>query len=240
MKAILLAAGRGTRISERIDYLPKSTLLVDNEPLIKRTVKMLLARRIDVCVVVGYRQERVRECLAQTPVTIVENPFYAVTNSLASLWLAKEFWTNDDMLLMNADLLVDDAIMDSIIAETRSPVMAADPKRIQEGDFFFSYTQERLLTAFGKTLPIENRSGEYLGIAKVQRSHRFACLQTLKTLVRQERYDDWWERILYHQVERGSAVHVMEVYDGYWSEIDTYEDYLSINAALRRKRLHHG
>ena len=41
MKAILLAAGRGTRISRKVERVPKSTLPVDGVPLIRRSVELL-------------------------------------------------------------------------------------------------------------------------------------------------------------------------------------------------------
>lgn len=50
MKAILLAAGKGSRISKTINNVPKSTLLINNEPLIHRTVRILLSKGIEVAV----------------------------------------------------------------------------------------------------------------------------------------------------------------------------------------------
>ncbi|EJW19855.1 hypothetical protein PAV_1c08430 [Paenibacillus alvei DSM 29] len=44
MKAILLAAGRGTRISRMIKEIPKCVLPVDGVPLIRRSVMMLLEK----------------------------------------------------------------------------------------------------------------------------------------------------------------------------------------------------
>ena len=41
MKAILLAAGRGTRIARNVEMVPKSTLPIDGEPLIRRSVALL-------------------------------------------------------------------------------------------------------------------------------------------------------------------------------------------------------
>lgn len=236
-----MAAGRGTRISAHIDGAPKSTLLVNKEPLIKHTVKMLLTRGIEVCVVVGYRQKDVLKCLENLPVEVVENPFYMVTNSLASLWLARHFWSNNDILLMNADLLIEDDILDAIIDDPRSPVMAADPLRTLVGDFFFSYTPDQHLAAYGKGLPVEKRDAEYLGIAKILKRDRLYCLKDLDSLVKNERYDDWWERMLYHQVEEGKIVHVMEIDESYWSEIDSYEDYLGIQADFcQNEKLRYG
>lgn len=234
MKAIIMAAGRGSRISSQINGMHKSTLKVGGDSIISRTVTMLLSRGIDVCVVVGYRQDDIRVELNGLPVTFIENPFFNVTNSLASLWLAKEQWSDESVLLINSDLFMEDAILDAIIKDPRSPVMAADPhpRRIREGDFFFKYTSQLHLTDYGKELPLNERTGEYLGIAKVNQSDRDSCLLSLGDLVKSGCYDDWWESILYCRVPKGEMVHVLEVNDCYWSEVDVIEDYISLQHAF--------
>ena len=90
MKAILLAAGRGTRISRIIKEIPKSTLPVDGTPLIRRSVTMLLDRNIKPIVCVGYCKEKIYEALEGLDVEYYYNPFYDVTNSIASLWFARK------------------------------------------------------------------------------------------------------------------------------------------------------
>ena len=60
MKAILMAAGRGTRISRMIEEVPKSTLPINGVPLIAHTVQMLKKLGFEVIVCVGYRQQLIR------------------------------------------------------------------------------------------------------------------------------------------------------------------------------------
>lgn len=89
MKAFVLAAGRGTRISKYIPNIPKCTVDVGGEPLICQTVRMLTDRQIDTTVIVGYRYKEILRVLEGLPVHIVYNPFFDVTNSIGSLWLAE-------------------------------------------------------------------------------------------------------------------------------------------------------
>ena len=48
MKAILLAAGVGSRISNDIGQMPKSMLMVEGKPLIVHTVELLQKNHIEV------------------------------------------------------------------------------------------------------------------------------------------------------------------------------------------------
>lgn len=50
----------------------------------------------------------IREVLADKGVSFFYNPFYDVTNSIASAWFAKEFLTGDDLLIMNGDVYLEE------------------------------------------------------------------------------------------------------------------------------------
>ena len=63
MKAILLAAGKGTRISRMIESVPKSTLPINGIPLIRIIVTMLLKEKFDVSVCVGYQAGKIKKAL---------------------------------------------------------------------------------------------------------------------------------------------------------------------------------
>lgn len=58
MKAILMAAGRGTRISRTIDDKCKCTLDIGGQSLIRHTVEMLIKNNIEVHIVVGYKKSK--------------------------------------------------------------------------------------------------------------------------------------------------------------------------------------
>ena len=79
MKAILMAAGMGTRIATKTNE-PKCLLDIGNGPLIRHTVELLLQNHIEVCIALGFKGDLIREALRAYPVTFYENPFYKVTN----------------------------------------------------------------------------------------------------------------------------------------------------------------
>ena len=99
MRAVLMAAGVGSRISREVRK-PKSLLDIGNgELLLHYTVKMLKRHGLDVTIVVGYQKELFYEALKGLDVTFVVNPFYRVSNSIASLWFAKDLLdTGEDYL----------------------------------------------------------------------------------------------------------------------------------------------
>ncbi len=237
MKAILLAAGRGTRISRMIEEIPKCTLPIDGVPLIRHTVDMLARRNIECCVCVGYKQEKIYEALEGYDVTYYYNPFYDVTNSIASLWFARNY-TDDELLLMNADVFMSDEIMDMMINAEMDNVLAIDTSRKEMGDYFFSTTSNGVLKKYGKELPLSERTGEYVGIAKVGRSFLGTFWGRLEEMINTQQHQRWWENVLYSLTEEYN-INTLDVNKLFWSEIDYFDDYERILNYIRGTELQH-
>ena len=139
MKAFLLAAGRGTRISRMIEEVPKCTLPIGGVPLVRYTAAMLLEAGFELVVCVGYKKEKIFEALEGLPVTYYFNPFYEITNSIASLWFARSE-IKSDMIVMNADVYITRNILSALMENKHEAVMMIDRTRVMDGDYFFATT----------------------------------------------------------------------------------------------------
>ena len=223
MKAFLLAAGRGTRISRMIEEIPKCTLPVGGEPLIRRTANILLESGFELIVCVGYRSDKIYESLDGLPVTYYTNPFYEVTNSIASLWFARDE-IKSDMIIMNADVYFTDSILKSLIADKRDAVMMIDSTRVEIGDYFFATTDNGCIVKYGKDLPIKLRSAEYVGLAKINHSFIHEFRERLDYLVTTSQYSLWWENVLYSFTDN-KDIHTLDVGGEFWAEVDYFDDY---------------
>lgn len=231
MKAILLAAGKGTRISRMIEEIPKSTLSVEGIPLIRRSVIKLLERNIQPIICVGYCKEKIYEALEGLDVKYYYNPFYNVTNSIASLWFAKDEFT-EDVIVMNADVYFTDEILDLIISSKSESVLMIDKNRIKVGDFFFK-TENGYIKKYGKDLPLEERNCEYVGIGKIGRLFSEEFVSRLKYLIGTQQHQLWWENVLYSFVEN-REIKTLDVDGMFWAEIDYFDDYQRILDYVRR------
>ena len=79
MKALILAAGRGTRISRYLGGNPKCTVNIGGMPLIRYTVDLLQSFGItDIGIVLGYNKQSVRDALRGYNVSFFENPFFVL------------------------------------------------------------------------------------------------------------------------------------------------------------------
>ena len=225
MKVLLLAAGRGTRISRYLSGNPKCTVDIGDRKLIHYTLDLFHKKGIhDSAMVLGYRADVLRELTADFNVKYYYNPFFDVTNSIASAWFARDFLADtEDTLIMNADVYLDEELLDRIIACEKSPVMFADGTRKEDADYKFKYENGELLK-YGKELTGDDISGEYVGIGKFSKEFMTEFLAKLDEMIKTQQHSVWWENILYDMVGT-RPVYVEEIDGLFWAEVDYVEDY---------------
>ena len=112
-KAVLLAAGKGTRMKELTNELPKPMLEVRGKPILRHIVEGLKAAGVtDFCIIVGYRADVVREFFG-------DGSKFGVRVSYATqvvqdgtgrvVELAKDFAGSDPFVLSYGDILISPA-----------------------------------------------------------------------------------------------------------------------------------
>jgi choline kinase len=228
MKAIILAAGRGTRISRHLDNRPKCTVSLGKDSLIENTIKTLLKNNIsDITMCVGYKKSIIKDVLKKYNIKYYNNPFYSVTNSIASIWFAKEALINDDLLIMNGDVYINDSLMKFILNQKKSPLLFADESRKEEADYKLKYSSTGILEKYGKHLKGSDITGEYIGIAKINRIDLIDFSKQISFLIDNEEHNLWWENVLYSMSHK-KPIHVKDVEGNFWGEVDYIEDYQRI------------
>ena len=224
MKVLLLAAGRGTRISRYLSGNPKCTVNIGDEKLIQYTIKMLNKKGItDIAMVLGYRAEVIKEALKEYNIKFYYNPFFDVTNSIASAWFAKDFICDDDILIMNADVFLEEDLIDYILTKNDSPIMYADGSRKEEADYKFKY-KNGILLKYGKELEGEDISGEYVGIGRFSKEFTLKFNEKLKEMIDDQQHSVWWENVVY-ELSKEQPIKIEDIAGKFWAEVDYIEDY---------------
>lgn len=227
MKALLLAAGKGTRISRYLSGNPKCTVNIGGIKLIEYTIDLLKKKGItEIGIVTGYRANVITDILKNENIRFFYNPFYDVTNSIASAWFARDFIKDDDIIIMNADVYLEESVLDMILNSKKSPVMFADSTRKEEGDYKFKY-ENGLLQKYGKDLATEDITGEYIGIGKFNKEFLQEFYFKLEEMINTQQHSVWWENIVYDMVDYRN-VYVEDVKGLFWAEVDYIEDYYRI------------
>jgi choline kinase len=163
--AIILAAGHAKRLGPLAMGLPKALLEIDGATLVDRQLDALMAFGIDaVTVVVGYRQQALRDHLGDR-VRFIENPRYAETNSLYSLWLARDE-LRDGGLVLNADVFVSPELLEPLV-EAAAPDAALVNLAATLGEEEMKVRLwEGFVVDFGKEITPDDADGENVGVLK--------------------------------------------------------------------------
>lgn len=233
MKAILMAAGVGSRIGNHINQ-PKSTLPAGNSTIIGHTVDMLMKNGIDAHVVTGFMYECIHDALKGRKVTFHHNPFYKVTNSIASLWFARDVLFDDEcILMMDADVYWGQDLLDLLLASEHDIAFLADPLTAAKGDLCFRTENGRIMEA-SKTIPPEHRNYESAGVAKVRNSVLPAFRKYLEEMILAEDYGSWWQQVIYKHLDVLPA-YVVDIRKRFWAEVDCIEDHHKLQNSLLGK-----
>ena len=132
MQAIILAAGLGRRLGEFTAGNTKCMVPVNGVLLIDRMLMQLQRLPLSrVVIVIGYEGAKLRDYISgrfpEMNVEYVENNVYDKTNNIYSLWLARDVMQDDDTLLLESDIIVDDAVIDMIYASEHPDVALVAP-----------------------------------------------------------------------------------------------------------------
>lgn len=167
--AVILAAGMGSRLREVIGDRPKGLLVIDEREIIKRSLDCLLNNGIsEIIMVLGYLSEKYIQALNldYPQIKYVQNPDYAVTGSMHSLFLASEHLTKD-FLLLESDLLYENLCISSLIAD-RSDEAILISGTTHSGDEVYVHGVSGFIKRIAKKKdPGLVSQGELVGISKI-------------------------------------------------------------------------
>ena len=228
MKAVLFAAGMGKRISASIGNMPKSLLEVNGKSLIKRSVEILKSFDLDIAVCTGYHSNEIERELSGLCSTYFLNSNYETTNNIYSLFVAKDFF-DDDVIIMAADLFYDPYIIDSLIKDNSLISLVVDSARIVDGDYFLEIGKNNELISYGKDMPLDKRAFENVGMAKISKTFLKQFLNELNYLINNNQVNSYYEQIIFNLAKNDpKAVHYLDVKGLFWREIDNYDEYINL------------
>ena len=122
MQAIILAAGMGKRLKELTKDCTKCMVKVNGVTLIERMLAQLDQLNLSgIVIVIGYQGDKLVEYIkslsVKTPITYVRNDIYYKTNNIYSLYLARNYLLQEDTLLLESDLIFEDAVLQRILKD---------------------------------------------------------------------------------------------------------------------------
>ena len=189
MKAIILAAGLGSRLGPKAKGRPKALQRVGNRTLIEHQLEALSAEGVGpVVVVTGHGADQIRTVLGDS-VEYVFNDVAADTNSLYSLWLARD-WLQEDVLLLNCDVLFHPDILKRLLRASGN-ALAYDSTSVSGAEQTKVGLRGRNVADLGKDFPETGARGENVGIIKLNTEGALALKAKSEAIIRDGGHMTW-------------------------------------------------
>ena len=228
MKTVILAAGAGSRLKPLTDRTPKCLLKVGVICILERTIKNLLAtNNSEIIIVTGYLENKIREFLRERfphlKITYIYNEFYASTNNIYSLWLAKDAVLGDDMMMMDSDIVFDERIITKIQNSGYKNCLALNRHDVHDEEIKVKTDTRGCVIEIGKEVNVSEAAGESIGIeifGKEALTELYSILY--RKVVTEKKVNQFYEAAF--QELSDNNLFIVDTTEYFCMEIDTEED----------------
>ncbi|MCK8455875.1 NTP transferase domain-containing protein [Sphingomonas faeni] len=232
MKAIILAAGHGSRLLPLTLTTPKCLVEVGGRAILDHQLDAVAAAGFESAVVVGgYRIDQIAKHLSARdgglPTELVFNPFWSIANSIGSVWAVRAY-LDAPFALMNGDTLFDAAILRAALADrgadTGSAVKLVIEPLVTPGlDDMLVEADGDAVVAVGKHLVGHQATDRSLGLIVSTGGSAYA--EALRAVIGEEDGIHAYHHAVVRRAAETAGVRAVRIAgDVRWQEIDRPED----------------
>lgn len=229
MTYIILAAGKGNNLQPlTLKYAKTSFRLDENTTVLQRMVRSIryADKNAEIVVVVGYKAKEVKNELEGENVKFIMNPFYEVTNSISSLWFARDYLERGNVAIVHGDVVFSDDIITSYLTSpTDYPYVLVDSSCSLPGAYNVVIKDGQILVMSKK---LENFSAKYCCMTKLDPVNSRLLKEEIDSMINENMYDQFFEdalvqMIMFHDFQLFSE----DISGKKWSEVDNVNDLLT-------------
>lgn len=226
MQAIIMAAGKGSRLGNLTENLPKSLLKINGQSILDVNIAMLHRYGIwDITVVTGFQDEKMIEATRGIPgITLIYNPFYEFANVIGSYYMGMN-QLHDDFIYLHADTICDIHIFEQLLKSDGDIVLPVDTKPCDDEAMKVRLENGKIVE-ITKQMPNEAAAGEFIGIAKIKKTVIDDLNASTIGVLRDKLFASYFEGALQRVLDmKKYNVCMIETNGRFWGEVDFLEDY---------------
>ena len=238
MKALILNSGMGKRMGAYTSNQPKCmTELLDGETILSRQLKALVAVGIDeVVITTGWYDEILVEyCnLLQLPLQymFVKNDLYDKTNYIYSIYCARDYLIDDDIILMHGDLVFDYEVLSELLKKEESYMTVCCSAELPQKDFKAVLDNGRI-TAVG--IEFFESAVAAQPLYKLNKDDWNVWLEQICVFCQNQNNNCYAENA-FNEVSGKCTIYPFDVMDMVCAEVDTPEDLDAMLEKLKNEK----
>lgn len=228
MTYIILAAGKGQNLYPLTLKYPKTSFKLDSHTtVLQRIVRSIRCfdRNAEIVVVVGYLADQVKAELLEENVKFVVNPFYEVTNSISSLWFARDYLERENVTIVHGDVVFDDALTREYMTRpTDHPYVLVDSSSVTPGAYNAVTKDGQVLVMSRK---LDESDAKYCCMTKLDAVSARLVKREVDNMILSNMYDQFFEDSLVQMLMfRDFQLGYVDIIGNSWSEVDSVNDLL--------------
>ena len=236
MTYIILAAGKGNNLQPlTLKYAKTSFKLDENTTVLQRMVRSIRKhdKNAEIVVVIGYKADEVRTELDGENVKFVLNPFYEVTNSISSVWFARDYLERENVSIIHGDVVFSDEIINSfLVKSTDTPYVLVDSSIANQGAYNIVTKNNQVLVMSKK---LESFSAKYACMTKLDPVSSRLLKEEIDEMIENNMYDQYFEDSLVQMILfKDFQLYCKDIAGSAWAEVDTVNDFLSAQEIHKR------
>lgn len=224
MRALILAAGFGSRLAPITDGVPKSLVQVNGTPILFKQIENLIVNDVnDITVITGYLSSVMESALQDNypHVRIITNKDYDKTNNMYSAYLGGKLFC-DNLLMMNADVFFDSSIITSLLNCTFPNAIAVEKGRFIEESMKVIFDDNRI-KRISKTIAPKEAYGTSIDVYKFSKSGAGKFFNKCKYYIEKKKELKLWSEVALDAIFSEEVFMPCDI-TGRWVEIDNHED----------------
>lgn len=225
MQALILAAGRGSRLGELTGDRPKCLVDVGGQPILVRQLELLNQLGIrDIVIVTGYLRHKVETIARAFPGTRpVHNPFWSLTNVIGSAWFGVQA-IEDSVLYLHGDTLAERPVFEAVLDRQAPMLLPYDAHRCAEEEMKIRLNDGQLVE-INKTMDPGLAAGEFLGLCTISTEFLPAVKEAVEEELANQRFQGFFEAAIQRLLDQAKGpIDVVDISGHFWREIDTPAD----------------
>jgi choline kinase len=225
MDAVILAAGRGTRMQNITKENPKCLIAIGKKTILEKQIESLLTTNIEkIYVVIGYKAKKIKKKIKNVEnVEFIENKDFATTDNIYSLYLTYDKIKGKEFVLLNGDAIFEERIINKLLSKEGLDATPIDSDYYDLEELKVREKNNIILEILPKNVSKELSNGSTIGIFKFSSKGSKIFFDEIEKLVNEGVKNKWFEHAL-NKILNKIEMHKIDISGLKWIEIDDIGD----------------